>query len=234
MPEPGPARAHPDVAGWVLGALSSEDMAEFEAHLPSCAACQAELRQLESLPALLDLAAPAVDVPEDLTARTLDVVRRAATAERHRRRVVRLVTAAAVVAIAAVGTSATVALLHRRTPAPGATFALSSPYGTGATGRAADFETANGWRISLSVRGLPALGEKAFYECWYIHPGDRPGHPNRVSAGTFEVPANGRGDVRMWGWADPHEFRTMEITREPADGNPAPSGDVVLRGTART
>ena len=101
------------------------------------------------------------------------------------------------------------------------------------SGQASDQETPHGWQVKLAVKGLPDLGETGFYECWYLGKGDRPGHPNRVSAGTFNVDSQGRADVRMSGWADPRHFTTMQITREPADGNPASSGDVVLQGSVR-
>ncbi len=114
-----------------------------------------------------------------------------------------------------------------------ARFALTSGNGV-ATGQASDQETPHGWQVKLAVKGLPDLGETGFYECWYVGAGDRPGHPNRVSAGTFNVDSKGRADVRMWGWADPRKFTTMQITREPADGDPVSSGTVVLHGSIRT
>ncbi len=58
--------------------------------------------------------------------------------------------------------------------------------------------TANGWSVQLSGRGLKDLGEKGFYECWYACRNDSPSHPNRISAGTFDVKPDGSAQVSMW------------------------------------
>ncbi len=89
------AKAHPEVAGWVLGALGPYESAEFPGHLRECAGCAAELERLEPVRRLLDTAAPAVDPPAGLQARILVAVRRAAATRQRRRRASRLAAAAA-------------------------------------------------------------------------------------------------------------------------------------------
>ncbi|MGW5680406.1 zf-HC2 domain-containing protein [Nonomuraea sp. NPDC003754] len=45
---------HPEVAAYVLGVLDEADLPSFERHLDSCVRCQAELRELQEVPDLLD------------------------------------------------------------------------------------------------------------------------------------------------------------------------------------
>ncbi len=82
----GPGSAHPDVAGWVLGALDPQDAEEFAVHLRSCTACQQAEQELRDVPRLLDAAAPPVDLPPGLQARTLRAVELAAVQDAHRTR----------------------------------------------------------------------------------------------------------------------------------------------------
>ena len=65
---------HPDAAGWVLGALDSDDAAAFETHLQDCAECQATVAEFQEMARVLKLAAPAVEPPPDLESRTLAAV----------------------------------------------------------------------------------------------------------------------------------------------------------------
>jgi anti-sigma-K factor RskA len=143
---------------------------------------------------------------------------------------VRALLAAAVVALLSLGAVA----LFTRSSAETFDFAMSSPNGGPAGGTANAHQTSHGWSIRLSLHGLPALNDKAFYECWYVDLAkDSPTRPFRVSAGTFDATDSGKADVQMWSSADPKQFPTMQITVEPVDGNPAPSQDVVLIGVAR-
>jgi hypothetical protein len=77
----------------------------------------------------------------------------------------------------------------------------------------------------------PTWDLASFYECWWIGPGNRPGHPVLVSADTFTVGPSGAAAVQMWTAADPDDFPTMQITAgTPASiGQP---GQVILSGTA--
>jgi anti-sigma factor RsiW len=75
---------HPDLAGYVLGALDPGEAATFEQHLAGCDACRAEVEQLQGLPGLLDQAAPAEVVPPGLRERTFAAVERAAARQRLR------------------------------------------------------------------------------------------------------------------------------------------------------
>lgn len=61
-----------ELAGpWVLGLLDAAERREFEAHLESCAACQAEVRDAEAVAEALAEAVPQHAPPPDLRARVL-------------------------------------------------------------------------------------------------------------------------------------------------------------------
>jgi anti-sigma-K factor RskA len=219
-------RPHPDLAGWVLGSLETDDAESYERHLESCEDCQAELSELERLPALLSIAAPPVELPGDLEERTIAAVHRAAAKRRSRRFTQIGAAVAACVALLAVLTLGNFGAQPQT-----ADFALAPVSGAVAIrGEAHAVKVANGWQVDLRAANLPPGN----YECWYTGPGDQPGTPNRVSAGTFKVEGNGQVDVRMTVGVSPLQFTTMEISKEPADNNPSMTGTVVLRGKVTT
>ncbi len=237
-----PAEAgHPDVAGWVLGVLDPEESTRFEAHLPSCPDCQQAVAEFgptaqmlkTALPAMTSMATP--EPPPDLEARTLARVERAARKAAWRRwHPKRILSAAAVVIIAAV--TAIAVSLAQAAPALAVTIPLhpahgSPSYVSSASGQAVAHHTADGWSIQLTVDHLKQLSSGYFYECWYAGPGNRPGHPDLITAGTFTVGPGGSATVQMWSAADPRTFPVMQITIERA-GDAAQHGQVLLSGTA--
>jgi anti-sigma-K factor RskA len=220
-----------DVAGWLLGALSPGEAAAFEAHLATCAECQAEVQLLQPMLSSFGPDEPEVDVPPYLADRTVAAVERAARSRQRRRWAVRGLVAAALVAVLSLGG---VALFGRSTSGPTFDFALANPTGASASGTATAHNTGHGWSLKLALRGLPAADATAIYECWYVDPAkDSPTHPFRLSAGTFKPAANGTTNMQMWSAAGPPKFPVMQITVKPSDGNPATIGTVVLTGTAR-
>lgn len=86
-----------------------------------------------------------------------------------------------------------------------------------------------GRTVDLRTDRLPLLPRVDYYEVWFVGPGDRPGRPNRISAGTFHPDAAGRSDVQLKAAVDPALFPEVEITAEPGDGDPRPTGPVVMR-----
>jgi anti-sigma-K factor RskA len=224
-PTPTHQRPHPDLAGWVLGALDADEAEAFERHLEGCDDCKAEVDELERLPALLSIAAPPVELPGDLEERTIAAVRRAAARRRGRRFAQLGMAAAACVALVAVLTLGNFGVQPQT-----ANFALAPVAGGTMRAEAKAVKVDNGWKVDLTAAGLPP-GE---YNCWYVGPGDQPGLPNRVSAGTFKVEPNGDVRVTMTVGVSPLQFTVMEISQEPpGDGNPAMTGTVVLRGEVR-
>jgi anti-sigma-K factor RskA len=67
---------HRDDAGaWLLGALSDDERARFEAHLAGCEICRGEVDELQMVADTLPLAAPQVAPPPELKERIMSVVR---------------------------------------------------------------------------------------------------------------------------------------------------------------
>jgi anti-sigma-K factor RskA len=83
--------------------------------------------------------------------------------------------------------------------------------------------------IELRTGALPILPTGEYYEVWFVGPGDSAATPNRISAGTFHPDRDGRSDVEFAAAVNPALYPDVEITAEPADGNPSPTGSVVLR-----
>ena len=79
-------------------------------------------------------------------------------------------------------------------------------------------------RVRFSVRGLKPSGNGGFYELWLMNSAD-----DLVSLGSFRVPASGKAEVTVPLPADPDGFAALDISAEPADGNPAHSASSVLR-----
>jgi anti-sigma-K factor RskA len=76
----------------------------------------------------------------------------------------------------------------------------------------------------LTVSGLPRVGAGGFYEVWMMRDAT-----HLVALGSFRVGADGRARVDLPVTASPRRFPVLDISREPADGDPAHSGHSVLR-----
>ncbi|MFL6250230.1 MAG: anti-sigma factor domain-containing protein [Actinomycetes bacterium] len=230
MPELAP-HPHPDLGGYVLGALEPAERADFEEHLAGCERCQAEVAELRGLPELLEQAAPPVEVPPSLRERTFAAVERAAAQQRRRRRLRLALTAAAaclvlVVAFAGGYTLSQVGPFADRGRV--IAFALAAPDGGAARATAKVRQVGDGLAITMEVSGLAPNPPGSVYECWYVGPGDSLARPNRVSAGTFTVGVDGRASLRMHSAADLQRYPAMGVTLERDRGNPARTGDKVL------
>jgi anti-sigma-K factor RskA len=230
MPELAP-HPHPDLGGYVLGALEPAERADFEEHLAGCERCQAEVAELRGLPELLEQAAPPVEVPPWLRERTFAAVERAAAQQRRRRRLRLTLTAVAaclVLVVAFVGgyTLSQVGPFADRGRV--IAFALAAPDGGAARATAKVRQVGDGLAITMEVSGLAPNPPGSVYECWYVGPGDSLARPNRVSAGTFTVGADGRASLRMHSAADLQRYPAMGVTLERDRGNPARTGDKVL------
>ena len=230
---------HPDLAGYVLHSLEPEAAQAFAVHLRDCRVCAEEVAELEHLPALLAEAAPHVDVPVDLEARTFariedeagsGTVARGAGANARRvgaglRRML-AVAAGFLLVAGAVGLVAN--LLSGSTDDNGTAIRLISASGGNATGEAKVRATPQGRSVALKVEGLPPAPAGSYYECWFVGAGDTLATPNRVSVGTFEVPDSGEHTVEMTSAASAARFPNMGVTVEPDDGSPQRTGDKVL------
>jgi anti-sigma-K factor RskA/putative zinc finger protein len=135
--------------------------------------------------------------------------------------------AAAVTAAAFLGST-----LFQAAPVLAATIKLTAQPGFTGSGLATARHTHGGYKISLTVRGLPVSGPGQFYECWYAGPGNRPGHLKLITAGTFVVDHSGSQTLDMWSAANPADFKIMQITLE-RPGDASQRGKVILSGTAQ-
>jgi anti-sigma-K factor RskA len=231
MPEHVAPQPHPDLGGYVLGALEPAERAAFEEHLAGCEACQREVAELRGLPELLERAAPAVEVPGDLRDRTFAAVERAAAAERRSRWSRRW----ALVAVASVLLVLLVAgglVLSQAGPFADRgrviVYTLAAPAGGPARATAKVREVGDGLAVTMEVSGLAPNPPGSVYECWYVGPGDSLERPNRVSAGTFIVGADGRASLEMHSAADLRRYPIMGVTLERDHGDPRRTGDKVL------
>jgi hypothetical protein len=93
-----------------------------------------------------------------------------------------------------------------------------------AHGAATLTKTQSGWRIELSVAGLPHLANGSYYQAWLKNAAGV-----LVPVGTF----NDARRVTLWSGVPVTTFRTLSVTRQRANGNPASSGERVLLGTIR-
>jgi anti-sigma-K factor RskA len=226
MPDHVAQHPHPDLAGYVLGALDPGETAAFEQHLAGCEICRAEVDELRGLPELMDRAAPPVEVPPGLRERTFAAVERAAAA-RRRGPLLRLAAVAAALVVALVGG---VVVSQSGGGGRGEVIELALAAQPGQTGRAtAELRRVeDGVDVDMEVSGLAPNPPGSVYECWFVGPGDTLERPNRVSAGTFTVGADGRASLRMHSAADLGRFRVMGVTLERDGGDPRRTGEKVL------
>jgi anti-sigma-K factor RskA len=90
-------------------------------------------------------------------------------------------------------------------------------------------KTGIGRVIVLESDSLPILPKGDYYELWFVGPDDRPGSPDRISAGTFHPDEDGRSFVRFAAAVDPMLYPVLSVTAEPGNGDPRPTGPEVLR-----
>lgn len=100
--------------------------------------------------------------------------------------------------------------------------------GPAGTGELRIVKTGIGRVVDLDTQALDILPTGEFYELWFVATNDTLDTPNRISAGTFHPDPDGRSRVTFAAAVDPTKFPTIEITAEPADGDPAPSGPTVM------
>jgi anti-sigma-K factor RskA len=226
MPDHVAQHPHPDLAGYVLGALDPGETAAFEQHLAGCDICRAEVDELRGLPELMERAAPRVEVPPGLRERTFAAVERAAAGSRRRGPLLRLAAVAAALVVALVGG----VVVSQSGGGRGEVIEVVLAAQQGQTGRAtAELRRVeDGVDVEMEVSGLAPNPPGSVYECWFVGQGDTLERPNRVSAGTFTVGAGGRASLRMHSAADLGRFRVMGVTLERDGGDPRRTGGKVL------
>jgi len=233
-----------DVASFVLGALPEDEHAAFAAHLPACAACSAEVAELQGVADTLPLAAVQIAPPPELKDRLMAIVRAEAElpaasgpeAEHVRRSAeppprrrwwrrpvlaLRPVPAALVATVLlAAGVAGGFALFgdDGRTEVRGRILAAAP--GASAVLAVGDDDA------ELRVRGLPRPPAGKVYQVW-LEP--REGEGFKATTALFTVDERGDAEVRV-----PERLKGVDrvlVTAEPDGGSMQPTSDPIL--TAR-
>ncbi len=237
---------HPDADDLALVALGETLDDAARAHIAGCPACTAEIESFRGTVELAGLSDYGRDAPApgehvwaaistELGFGPADEQRESpATIEPavplRRRRWIRWVApiAAAVVGIA-LGAGAVILVQDRvnsvtvdatapLTPVPGGPL----PAADGQLGTAELVTARTGQQVRVDAAGLPPT-TSASYEVWLFGDDGR-----MVSLGTL---ADGSGSFTVPEGIDTTQYRTVDISDEPPDGNPAHSGISLVRGT---
>lgn len=244
------SQPHYDVAGYVLGQLEPDERAGFEVHLENCPDCRRQLEELRPAALMAADAAPGYTPPADLDGKVLAAVARAAEedeavrpsareAARPRRSSTgwwtpRRRSGSVLALVAAVA----LAIALPRLDGDGADLPAGEPElmarltSTDVEGRSASARVdllATGRVVTFTSDDLPILPKGEYYELWFVGPGDTRQDANRISAGTFHPDEQGRSHVRFHAAVDPQKYPVLSVTAEPADGDPRPSLQEVLR-----
>ena len=208
---------------YLTGELAPEERAAFEAD----PARVAEAERLRPIVTRLESLEREEWDPPAAPALVLPGKREPERAPRRRRRVLTLrplVAAGLALLLLAIGVGAGRLLGEGGRPDRGRVLALDpvEPAGGAAHGTATIL--AHGGRARFVVRGLKPSANGGFYELWLMNSAD-----DLVSLGSFRVPASGKADVTVPLPTDPDGFAALDISAEPADGNPAHSASSVLR-----
>jgi anti-sigma factor RsiW len=229
---------HPqdELPGLLLGELPPSTAIAVDQHLAGCDPCRRDLAAVAvAASALRDACRlPVVPAPDLPPFRPPAAVPVAAPADerdlsglppsvlRDRRRRSRwLLGAAAVLVVLLLGVGGYTAGRDRDT-ARGQTVALAATAGS-ATAEARMRGAGDDQIMTMSTRGLPRPPAGAYYEVWLV---DDAGKELPVGV----LAANGEGI-----WSLPADvaarYRVIDVTLEPADGDPSRSAESVLRGT---
>ncbi|WP_420451819.1 anti-sigma factor [Ilumatobacter sp.] len=146
---------------------------------------------------------------------------------RRRRRRLVPVTAVAATILLVVGGAVALRIARQGDATDGVEYAgpIAGPAGSG---ELRVVETGIGRVVDLDTRALEILPTGEYYEVWFVADDDTPERPNRISAGTFHPDPGGRSRVTFAAAVDPARYPTVEITAEPGDGDPAPTGPTVM------
>jgi Anti-sigma-K factor rskA, C-terminal len=208
---------------YLLGELAPEERAAFEAD-PARVADAERLRPIVTR--LESLEREEWDPPE-APALVLPGAREPERAPRRRRRVLTLrplVAAGLALLLLAIGVGAGRLLGEGGGSEGGRVVTLDPVEPAGGSAHGTATILAHGGRARFVVRGLKPSANGGFYELWLMNSAD-----DLVSLGSFRVPASGKAVVTVPLPADPDGFAALDISAEPADGNPAHSASSVLR-----
>ena len=205
---------------YVLGQLSGAEERELERHLEHCPDCREDLEEVRHAHGILRAAAggPPPELKDWVLAR-------ARNEARHRpagrwRLWLPVAAALLVVAVLSFGVLRTVS-----DSSGGLTLSATS-VAPQAGGELRGERVGDNLKVELEAWGLPEPRGGEYYEMWYAKKGG-----GRISCGTFSATPDGRATVSMSAPVSAVDYPEIEITQEPADGDPASSGKVVLKGS---
>jgi len=237
------AEVQPNLGVFVLGGLEPDEAAEVRRHLASCRSCQDELQELEEASQALRAAPPpTADPPSYLKDAILSRVRAEKLASSNeelpssrdrgskiRRFMIPTVVASALVAMAALGI-----LFGRQTESPVVTVQLIptpelrdelQAEGEDYWGVAELYpQTFGNQHVELKLNNLEKPSSGSVYELWFVS-GEK-----YISAGGFTTEGSEKTNVYLTAPPETPNYRTLLITEEPLDNEPAPSEKVILRG----
>jgi anti-sigma factor RsiW len=215
---------HPqdDLPGLLLGELPPASAVAVDRHLAGCDPCRRDLAAIAvASSALRDVARLPMAGRPDLPPLALPADAPAGQEHGRPPNPARrwLLGAAAVLVALLLGIGG---LTVGRDHDSGQTVALGAPAAGGASAEARMRGAGDDQIMTMTAKGLPRPPSGAYYEVWLVGDDDR-AFPVGVLApngeGIWSLPA----DVAA-------RYRAIDVTLEPADGNPSRSGRTVLRG----
>lgn len=222
---------HPqdDLPGLLQGELPPATAVAVDRHLAACDPCRRDLaavavassalRDVSRLPFVQASELPPMRLPAGDPDRP-ELPAPAPPDRRHRARW--LLGAAAVVVALLLGIGG-FTIGRDRDSGRGQTVALGAPAPGGATAEARMRGAGDDQIMTMTAKGLPRPPAGAYYEVWL------------VGEGGEELPVGVLAPSGEGVWSLPTEvaarYRAIDVTLEPADGDPSRSGRTVLRGS---
>lgn len=234
------------VAPYALNALDSEERAEFEAHLNTCAECQQAVREMRDVVGFLPYALEPVAPPTHVRDAILQRVQAETQGTEQREPAVTTrdesparrsiwsrfglsplgVAASAVALVIFIALGALLARQHNELEQQRAIQSLiTSPVSQSVTfaqdsihARVVMVPTRNA--AYLTVTGLPKLPDNRDYQVWLMH-GDKP-----ESVGVFHP--NGSGEWLIHTPRPMDQYKWVGITQEPNGGSPQPTSNPII------
>jgi hypothetical protein len=201
-----------DDAAYVLGALSPDEHAAFEAHLKTCAECTARVREIDTVPALLAGITEADLVDEPMPDTLLPSLMRRANAHHRRQRL--LIGSLVTVAAACIAALIVAVWPSSTTPSPAShrfvAVGAQSPVQATAT------LTAKAWGTVIDVRCHYLEEHTKWHFRYDLVAYDRQGKPHML--GDWQLPPDKDIDYRTGTSLTPAQITRLDITL--SDGMP--------------
>lgn len=219
-----------DVAAYALGALDPSEVATFEAHLQTCAACREELAGFQHVVDALPMSAPQLPAPRRLRRRVMSAVRRGAeqtgakpeprrgwnTMRRSLQRPGGALAATAAALVLALVVVGGIAVL-------GSSSHTTHTYAARVTGVQGTAQlSVSGGHAQLIVRHFSPPPHGKIYQVWVARKGQAPSSTGVL----FSVTRSGNSDVEVPGSL--RGVSTVMVTPEPAGGSNAPTHTPVI------